>query len=88
VAPARRPEIVGVKETLQDHAGINRVKATPRSGSLVVEYDDGSLGFDDVISLLADLGVLALETLGDEDHVGPAWFHQQGSRIVPQNPAP
>jgi hypothetical protein len=88
VAPEKRPEIGTVKDTLQDHAGINRVKANPSSGSLLVEYDDGSLDFDEVVALLADLGVLVLETFGDDDYVGLLGLVGKAAGLVGRVPSP
>ena len=88
VDPAKRPEIGSVTQTLQDHAGINRVKADPHSGSLLVEYDDGSLDFDDVVNLLADVGILVLETFGDDGYVGLLGLVATAAGLIRRVPGP
>ncbi len=56
-----------IEQQLSGQAGITSVTTNARTGSVLVQYDHGTLSKDGVTAMLFDVGVVARELLGAEE---------------------
>jgi hypothetical protein len=55
-----------IEQELGGRAGVGSVSTDARTGSVLVHYDHRSLSRDDLVAMLHDVGVVALELVGAE----------------------
>jgi hypothetical protein len=67
--PEQRDPVAMAKleQELGGRAGVASVATDPRTGSVLVHYEDASVSKDDVLDMLLDAGVVALDLLGAEE---------------------
>ena len=56
-----------LEQALGGRSGVASVATDPRTGSVLVHYEDTALSKDDVVDMLYDVGVVARDLLGAED---------------------
>ena len=56
-----------IEQDLGGRAGIASVSADPRTGSVLVHYEDTSVSKDDLLDMLYDVGVVARDLLGADE---------------------
>ena len=56
-----------IEQELGGRSGVASVSTDPRTGSVLVHYEDTSVSKDDVLDMLLDAGIVALDLLGAEE---------------------
>ena len=64
--PHRHPQLMGrTQDHLEGKPGIRGVETNPTTGSVMVRYDPHQVSPDDILAMLKDVGVIALQTASD-----------------------